>query len=79
MFRHLSQRDLPRHGGSRRHMLPKPLLDLGFDCVIRWEAPALEMFFQFAKNVKIREGQVRAVWWVGRMFHCQVSSKTVVV
>jgi hypothetical protein len=38
-------------------------LDLSFDAVIRWKLPALEMFFELAKRVKVQGGQVRAVWW----------------
>jgi hypothetical protein len=41
-------------------LLLKPFLDLGFDGVIRWKSLAWEMFFQFAKHVKVQGGQVGA-------------------
>jgi hypothetical protein len=34
-------------------LLPNPFLDLCFDGVIRWKLPATEMFYQFAKHVKV--------------------------
>jgi hypothetical protein len=36
---------------------------VGFEGVVRWKSPAPEMFFQFAKDVKIQGGRVRAVGW----------------
>jgi hypothetical protein len=45
--------------------LPKPLLDLGFDCVVPWKSPASEMFFQLAKNLEVQGNGVGAVRWVG--------------
>jgi hypothetical protein len=45
-------------------LLPKPFLDFGFKGVVRWKSPASEMFFRFAKHVKVQEGQVGAIrWW----------------
>jgi hypothetical protein len=31
-------------------LLPKPILDLGFDGVVRWKSLASEMSFQFPKH-----------------------------
>jgi hypothetical protein len=46
-------------------LLPKPFLDLGFNGVVRWKSPALKMFLQFAKHMKVRGGRVDVVRWVG--------------
>jgi hypothetical protein len=35
-------------------MFLKPFLDLGFNGVIRWKSPALEMFSHTAKHVKVQ-------------------------
>jgi hypothetical protein len=46
-------------------LLTKPILDLGFDGVVRWKSPASLVFFQFAKHVEVQGGRVGAVRWAG--------------
>jgi hypothetical protein len=46
-------------------LLTKPVLDLGFDGVVRRKSPASEVFFRFPKHVDVQDSRVGVTGWVG--------------